>query len=137
MVLEELAKHSDLFEGRKAPAETWIGAGSGTSGVGFVLAANRSTSHAELYIDKGEGADEENKRIFDLLKTRQAEIEAAFGEPLRWDRLNKKRASRIRWTQPAGYDLPEEQWPEATAAQAHAMARFRTALGPILNAALR
>ncbi|MBE7495796.1 MAG: DUF4268 domain-containing protein [Verrucomicrobiaceae bacterium] len=35
------------------------------------------------------------KDIFDSLKERQAELEQQFGEPLEWERLDERRASRI------------------------------------------
>lgn len=47
----------------------------------------------ELYIDVGNQA--ENKRIFDHLHHRRAEIEAEFGNRLSWERLNENRASRV------------------------------------------
>lgn len=47
----------------------------------------------ELYLDN---ADEEaNKACFDALQARQAEFEQRFGEPLKWERLNDRRACRI------------------------------------------
>ena len=47
----------------------------------------------ELYIDY---ADKDvNKRLFDSLYIQKGRIEAHFGEPLEWERLDEKRASRI------------------------------------------
>ena len=73
-------------------------------------------------------AREENKRIFDSLHSNRERIEAAFGGPLEWDRLEKKRAARVRWLQRVGYGLPEADWPAATAAQADAMVRLADTL---------
>lgn len=47
----------------------------------------------DLYIDTGDQA--RNKEIFDALKARREEIEATFGGPLKWERMDEKRASRI------------------------------------------
>jgi hypothetical protein len=50
----------------------------------------------ELYIDRGNA--EENKRIFDKLFEHKDEIEAIFGAPLEWQRMNERRSSRVRYT---------------------------------------
>lgn len=47
----------------------------------------------ELYIDFGNG--EANTDLFNALSLQKAEIESEFGEPLSWEALPEKRASRI------------------------------------------
>jgi CBS domain-containing protein len=47
----------------------------------------------ELYIDTGDA--ERNKLIFDALDQQKEAIETALGEPLSWERLEGKRASRV------------------------------------------
>ena len=47
----------------------------------------------DLYIDTGDR--ERNKQIFDQLRARSEAIEAAFGAPLAWERIDDKKASRI------------------------------------------
>ena len=132
LVLGELAKRTDLFADRKAPAETWIGAGSGIRGALFTLGVSKDRSKAELYLDLGADSDEANKRRFDHLRMHSDGIESAFGGPLEWDRLDNKRASRVCWVQQAGYELPVGEWAGATAAQADAMARLEAAVRPAL-----
>ena len=63
-----------------------------------------------------------------MIHARRQEVEAVFGALLEWDRLNDKRASRIRWIQQAGYELAQDEWPTATAAQADAMIRLAKAI---------
>lgn len=47
----------------------------------------------ELYLDNPD--EEANKARFDALHARQAEFEQQFGEPLKWERLEGRRACRI------------------------------------------
>jgi hypothetical protein len=47
----------------------------------------------ELYIDTGD--EGRNKLIFNALERNKGDIEAALGEPLSWERLDGKRASRV------------------------------------------
>jgi len=51
------------------------------------------TFRVELYIDQGD--KERNKQLFDNLHSRAEEIASQVGETLSWERLDKRRASRI------------------------------------------
>ena len=97
------------------------------------MGAAKAHSSSELYIDRGRKGRDENKQIFAILHGSRAEIEAAFGGPLEWDRLDGKRASRVRWVQNGGYGMNEHQWARATAAQADAMVRLAKAIEPFLD----
>lgn len=89
---------------------------------------------AELYIDRGKDSKEENKNIFDQLEAHKVEVENAFGAPLSWERLEGKRACRIRFTQTGGgYRSPEEQWPRLQDGIIGAMTRLEQALRPFLK----
>jgi Domain of unknown function (DUF4268) len=89
---------------------------------------------AELYIDRGNGCEEEHKSIFDQLYAHRAEIEKAFGGPLSWERLEGKRACRIKFVQEGGgYRSPEDQWPEMKDDIIATMNRLEQALRPFLK----
>jgi hypothetical protein len=88
---------------------------------------------AELYVDTGDG--EANSRIFDALHAYKAAIEESFGEPLQWEPLPNRKASRI-----AAYSAGD-----VTQQDAHAdyidwfiqsSAKLREALAPYAPAAL-
>jgi hypothetical protein len=53
---------------------------SGIRGLSLNYVVNQDSSDAELYIDRGEQA--ENKRIFDRLLAQRASAEKAFGNEL-------------------------------------------------------
>jgi hypothetical protein len=113
---------------------SWIGASSGVRGLNLNYVITQDECAAELYIDRGKDAEEENKSIFDQLFANKAKIDEAFGEALSWERLDGKRACRIRHTQSGGgYRTPEEQWPALQDAIIHDMDRLEKALRPYLK----
>ncbi len=117
------------------PSEySWIGTSSGVRGLNFNYVVTQDECAAELYIDRGKDSEEETKAMFDQLHANQSSIEAAFGSPLEWERLEGKRACRIRYTQSSGgYRSPEENWPTMQDAIALAMSKLEKALRPYLK----
>lgn len=108
----------------------WVATGAGRSGLIYSYVVLEHETSVELYIDRGKGADQENKKIFDTLLAKKAEIEKAFGEPLEWQRLDTKRASRIRKKLSIGGWKDQEKWPEMNEATVDAMVRLERALKP-------
>lgn len=113
---------------------SWIGTSSGTRGLNLNYTVTQDDCGAELYIDRGKDAESENKNIFDQFSAHKAEIEKAFGGPLSWERLDGKRACRIRYTQVGGgYRSPEEGWLKLHDGITGAMDRLEKALRPQLK----
>ncbi|OFW10360.1 MAG: hypothetical protein A3G20_10030 [Acidobacteria bacterium RIFCSPLOWO2_12_FULL_59_11] len=122
-----------LLHAQRAPSkEAWISAGAGVrAGVNFVYMVWMTDETAvELYIDTGD--KEENKRIFDALHNQKAEIEQAFGSSLSWERLDEKRASRIRYVLREGGLTEEGKWPIIQDTMIAAMERLAKAVKPHL-----
>lgn len=57
--------------------------------------AQAKRARVELYIDGGSGQKNWNKQIFDALSQEKFSLETQLGEPLSWERLDDKQASRI------------------------------------------
>lgn len=92
-LLERSQGKTHLFSGKSPSDDHWLGSGSGRSGIEFDYLILKDRSAIDLAIkipDK-----EKNKAIFDLLYADKANIEAEFGEPLDWRRLDDKLSSRI------------------------------------------
>lgn len=110
----------------------WLGASSGIRGLGLNYVIVQEYGLVELYIDRGDA--EENKRIFDELHARKAEIEKAFGAALLWERLDAKRACRIKHLiERGGYRSPEAQWPQIQSEMVDTMTKLEAALKPALE----
>jgi hypothetical protein len=102
-------------------------------GLPFTYTIGQEAGTVELYIDRGSGKKEENKRMFDWLLKHKNEIEQAFGGGLDWQRLDDKQACRIVHTLTlGGWKSDESKWPAIQDAMIDAMARLEHALAPHL-----
>lgn len=116
----------------KSGSYHWLGANSGIRGLGLNYVIVQEYGIAELYIDRGDA--EENKRIFDHHQARKNEIEKAFDGTLSWERLDTKRACRIKHAiERGGYRSPESEWPVIQTEMVDTMSKLENALKPSLD----
>ena len=88
------AQYPDLTKARKAYPQSWFTYPVGRSGFAIAVAFGQGNQfRVELYIDTGDRAT--NTAAFDALESVREAIEAQAGEPLVWQRLDEKQASRI------------------------------------------
>lgn len=110
--LERAQERTKLLSNITPSKENWISTGAGKAGIGLNLVINMDWGGTELYIDHDKETGEKNKAIFDALFAQKTEIEKEFGSPLDWERMDDKRASRIRKKfNYAGLAIPEK-WQE-------------------------
>ena len=128
-ILQTMNSKNKLFQNISPSKYHWIGAGSGVSGISFNLVASKKYGRAELYIDKGN--KEENKGIYDALYKLKDGIEKTFGGELVWERLDTKRASRIKVEIPGNVFINED-WPEMIEFMTDKMMMLEKAVRPKL-----
>ena len=98
------------------------------------VSEEKNEAQVELYIDRGKERDQENKAIFDNLFGHKEQVENTFGETLEWERLEGKRACRIRKIiSVGGYRDEEEKWPQIHEAMVDAMIRLEKSLKPYIS----
>jgi len=107
-LLQLMNTKSKLFQNISPGKYNWIGAGSGVRGISYNFGVSKKYGRAELYIDKG--TQEENKEIYDALYKMKNDIEKDFGNDLVWERLDTKRASRIK-SELSSNVFIKEDWP--------------------------
>lgn len=133
--LLDLARTKGLpFHANRSPSTSnWIGGKAGVAGYRWNYVIWMDDAGAvELDIDTGD--KRKNKRLFDALRSRRAEIETAFGAPLEWQRMDDARRSGVRYiVRKGGLTAPEEEWPRIQAAMVEAMARLSEVLQPHLR----
>jgi hypothetical protein len=93
-------------------------------GVGFNFAAGKAYGRAELYIDRSD--KEENNFVFDTLSAKKDAIQAIFGGELVWDRIENRRACRIK-SEIAGSIFERDQWPALIDFMTDAMLKMENA----------
>lgn len=103
------------------------GGKSGRYGVGFVKGER---VQAEVYLDEGD--QEKNKGIFDALLAQRDQIDNDFGEPLEWQRLDHRLASRIAVYREGTIDDPEERLVEIRAWAVDRLLRLKRVFEPRL-----
>jgi hypothetical protein len=129
-LLERSRQKTKLHANISPSRGNWIGTGAGKSGLGFNYAIRQHDAQAELYIDRGKDADEENKAIFDTLAASRDEIENSFGGKLDWDSVEGRRGYRIAARITLGGYRDENRWPEIHDAMIGRMVRLENALSP-------
>ena len=119
-----IATKTNRFQNISPGTKSWIQSGSGVRGVGFNFVAGKAYCRVELYISRGD--KEENKFIFDQLYAKKQSIETAFGGTLTWERLDDRRACRIKCEMPGNIFDPD-QWPTLIGFMIDAMVRMENA----------
>ena len=113
----------------------YIGVNTGWRGLSWNYVITQHDCGAELYIDRGKGSEEENKAIFDRLLEKREEVERLYGGALSWERLEVRRACRVRArVSRGGYRAAEDEWDAIQSDQVDAMTRLRGALEPHVKA---
>lgn len=106
--LKELSKKSELYKNISPSKDNWIGTGSGLGGVSYNSVISNYYARVEVYISRA--SKDENKAIFDALYQEQSRIEKTFGQALTWERLDNKKACRIKFEMQNVDYFDEEDW---------------------------
>lgn len=122
---------SALFSSKSPSKQSWISASTGVKGLTLNFVATQSFGRAELYIDAGDKTM--NEAIFDDLYGQRQSIEAAFTQPLIWERLEVRRACRVKFETEANV-FNREQWPEMLDVMSDAMHRLHKSVDSPLSA---
>ncbi len=127
-LLDRSKEKTRLFANITPGRASYIATGAGKAGVTFAYVILRDWGAAEMYIDHDKETGAKNKAIFDALAAQKAEIESEFGGQLEWERLDERRASRIRMRFTNGGLAEPETWPTLQEQMIDAMIRLDKAL---------
>lgn len=131
-LLDELREKHHFTGARVGQPQSWYAFSSGTAGVQYSAAfAQHDRVKAEVYIDQGD--TERNKALFDRLHSQKETLERDFGEPLQWERLDHRRASRIAVYRAGSIDRIDVEGKEIQAWLVDHLLRLRRVLGPPIS----
>lgn len=131
--------HPGWSAATKPQTDSWMNLPAGRTGIHYSVnfcgqSAPDKYLRAELYIDPAGGGA---STVFEALKARKGEIEAAFGGDLSWEPLDDKQACRVAAYSPWNATVAEkDRWPEYRSWVLDAADRLRKAMGPALDAVL-
>lgn len=104
-------KQTKIFDNKKSPGvENYFNTTAGLRGILYSCNLTFENARVEIYIDNGDF--EWNKKTFEYFYQYKEEIENKFGNQLIWERLDKKRASVIRYNISEKGLQDKEAWPE-------------------------
>jgi hypothetical protein len=109
-LLDALNARSPLAQNVGPSTDAWIGLALGMSGVSLNLVSTRECARAEIYVNRGDL--ERNKRAFDFLLSKKAEVEKVVGAPLDWDRMDDQVTSRIKLEKRGVNIFNRDNWAE-------------------------
>ena len=121
-----------LFDNVSAQGyQSWVGAGSGRSGISWNYVVRNSDSRVEMFFQSNDG--NLNKSRFEFLQNLKAEIEEKFGGPLDWDyRANRKQHYIRSWCNIGGLKQ-RENWDEIQKDLVSKMKSMVDSIGPYIQ----
>ncbi len=134
-LIDDLRERYQFTKARAGQPQSWYSFASGFSGVTYAVSfAQGGRVRAELYIDLGEAA--QNKSLFDSFANEKKAVETEFGEPLEWERLDDRKASRIATYRLGSIEDESQTMQEIKGWAIDRILRFKTVFGSRLAEAL-
>ena len=127
-LLERAKSFTQLHANIRPKNYSWLGAGSGISGVTYNYVVLEHSARIEIYVDTRDW--NRNSQIFESLRAHKESIEAAFGSPLNWENNDGTRACKINKTYDLGGYRNETVWPKIFDDLTRGMAKLETAARP-------
>lgn len=131
-LIDELREKHRFTSAKVGQPQNWYSFSSGIRGVPYSASfAQGGRIRVEIYIDLGEVA--RNKMLFDRLLAERHPIELAYGEPLEWERLDDRRASRIASYFPGSITEPPEKLAFIREQVVDRLLRLKNAVAPFVQ----
>lgn len=132
LLIDELRETHRFTNAKAGQPQNWYSFSSGIRGFTYGMSfAQSGELRAEVYIDGGERS--KNEVAFDRLVADKEAIEKEFGESLRWERLDTRRACRIACYTEGAIEDSAEQLETHRRWAVQRLLRFKRVFGPRLS----
>lgn len=128
--LIDALRAKNFTNAQKGQPQSWYSFSSGLQG-GITYSnsfAQGGRVRAEIYIDRGD--TKLNKDLFDKLLESKDDLEKEYGEPLEWERLDSKRASKIAIYRPGSIEEDEKALDEIKDWSIEKLLKFKKVFAP-------
>lgn len=124
------SKNIRAFQGASPGTDNSLGTPSNISGCKYCLVFNKFELRVELYINKSNQI--ENKNIYDAIYLKKDILKSNFGQALKWERLDNKKACRISYSEDFE-SYSKENWPQMIEWLTKHYVKFEKCMEPILS----
>lgn len=115
----------ELFSNISPTKDHWLHAGSGTSGMPYLLVFNKNEIRVGMALNNSRA--EANSFVFEKLQAQQAAIEASFGDALDWLPMPGRKSCNIQYCK-AVDSFDKANWPDMIAWMVEHTIRLEKAL---------
>jgi len=127
-LIDELREVHRFTNAKAGQPQNWYSFSSGIRGFTYGMSFAQSRElRTEVYIDLNDRS--KNESVFDALATSKDAIEKEFGEPLRWERLDNRRACRVACYTPGSIEDSAEQQEQNRKWAVERLLRFKKVFG--------
>lgn len=134
-LIDELRTKHKFTNAKAAMPQNFYPFSAGLTGLQLVVSLVKDgKARVEVYIDFMDKT--KNKALFDAMAAQKALIEQEYGDPLCWERLDDKRASRIAVYRHGSIDDPDEKLAAIRAWAIEHLHKLRDLVMPKVKAAL-
>lgn len=130
-LIDELREKHKFTNAKAGQPQNWYSFKSGSRGFTYGMSfAQSGELRTELHVDQGDRSA--NERAFDELVAAKTEIEKGFGEALRWERLDGRRACRVACYTAGSIEDSADQLEQHHRWAVDHLLRFKNVFGPRL-----
>lgn len=134
-LIDSLREDHQFTNARVAQPQNWYSFASGFSRIAYAAVFTQQGLRAEIYLNLQER--EENKQLFDTLFAEHEEIDREFGEPLSWERMDERQASRVGIYRETTIASPPDELEIAREWAIETLLRLKKVFSPRVEALLR